>query len=236
MASQIISHIISAHPRPTDHRSHHLCSAAGLNWELLPTPKAQIPLSASPGTNKSKPKTLGMAAAHGDVPEHQHNRGDKSREDLVAQAAGFPSPQQLEPVGTAGSAPAPANTAGRVGMEINIGWANIFFGGEIIPKMEFPRAFSNCKGPQAGKIPRSHGYFLQPTCCHLASKTFIYLYISFHLLALFPQCPVEQLCCSIPSRTRSLTHRTALLQLPGYTLHQIWSLEKNLKMKKTPGC
>lgn len=122
------------------------------------------------------------------------------------------------------------------------GWRSIlcgqtfFWGGEIIPKMEFPRAISNCKGPQAGKIPRSHGYFLQPTCCHLAGKTFIYLYISFHLLALFPQCPVEQLCCSIPSRTRSLTHRTALLQLPGYTLHQIWSLEKNLKMKKTPGC
>lgn len=81
----------------------------------------------------------------------------------------------------------------------------------------------------------SHGYSLQPTCCHLAGKTFIYLLIFFHLLASFPQCPVE-LCCSIPSRTGSLTHCAALLQLPGYTLHRIWSLGNNLKMKKTPGC
>lgn len=135
MASQIISHIISAHSRPTDHRSHHLCSGAGLNWELLPTPKAQILLLASPGTNKSKPKTLGMAAAHGDVPEHQHNRGDKSREDLVAQAAGFPSPQQLEPVGTAGFCPSPrkhSRTCG-AGDQYWVG-KHFFFCGGIIPK------------------------------------------------------------------------------------------------------
>lgn len=112
---------------------------------------------------------------------------------------GFLPPSNWNQLGQLASVP--ANTTG-----LNVGWANIF-GGQVIPQMEFPRAFRNPKWPQAVKIPRSlwslsclsgsfhpllypaggcrtktalaphsPGYSLQPTCCHLAGKTFIYLF------------------------------------------------------------
>ena len=66
--------------------------------------------------------------------------------------------QQLEPLTAAGFFPAPpGNMAGQAGtgsLPRQIEQANIFLG-KNHPKMEFPRTFSNPKGPQAGKIQGS---------------------------------------------------------------------------------
>lgn len=97
-----------------------------------------------------------MAAAWGDVPEPQHCVKDKSIEDLVVWAAGLPSSNwnQLQQLVSSLS---PKNMAGQAGagcLPSQIEQATIFLG-KNHPKMEFPRTFSNPKGPQAGKIQGS---------------------------------------------------------------------------------
>lgn len=65
---------------------------------------------------------------------------------------GFLPPSNWNQLGQLASAPAPENTAGHVGLEINIGWANIFFlRGNNPKKWNFLGHLATAKGHRLGK-------------------------------------------------------------------------------------